>query len=147
MLYAYIGVICLGVFAAVKRSSGVAWCAVGMMVCTLAVESVGLGTKLHYLCVGAVALIGGLIVRDWAFKVVFFLDALLNFSVQAFWIVAARDAGFYEYAAVVWNGYPFAVWAINGLLVLLFCGILQGPQTRPPSCSGNRSTGRDTEAA
>lgn len=134
----YVVLLIFAVVTGIIRRSGVVWCAAGMMGCALLVEQISTGTQLSYLCVGLVSLIGGLIVRDWAFKALFFTDALLNFLTQCYWIAASTDAGLYEFNRYAWYGYPLAVWALNIMLAVLIGGILQGKKALPPPRSGNR---------
>ena len=126
---AYMAIAVFGAFVAWRRSSSVAWLAVSMMVATVLVEQVSMQTGLHYVCVGSVSLIAGVMVRDWLFRCLFFAEAALNFLYQGLWIAASYDRSAWEIATSHMGTYVAAVWAANGVLVVLFGLELQGPKS------------------
>lgn len=121
--------LCVGI----RTESRTAVCLGCMMAATLAVETVTVGIPWHFLAMGAVTFAAALMVTDWTVRAVLFLDAALNFSMQALWIAATHDADANRLAHVAYETYPTAVWTINAVLVVCLIRILR---RSPPDRGG-----------
>lgn len=137
---AYLCLIAFAAYSAWCRKCSIVWSATGVMICTVLVEQVSMGTGLHYLCVGLIPFLAALMIPNGYFRIVFFWDAAINWAYQALWIAGSYDIEAYRHGLTLWDWYPAAMWTLNCVLALLICRVLQGPKTGGTSGKGNSAS-------
>lgn len=89
----------------------------GMMACVMYVNAEAIQTSYFYLTIGGICFVGGLISRDWRFRLPCFAHALINMWMQICWDLRFEPLWWPKWSHDL---YPAAALSINALLAVRF---------------------------
>lgn len=113
----YLGLLLFGLWKGVKARHIPALSVCGMMACVMYVNAKAIQTDYFFLTIGGICFAGGMLAKDWKFRLPCFAHALINIWLQICWDLRYETLWWPKWS---YDHYTGAALAINALLAVRF---------------------------